>query len=122
MAETKHSSNDPHSQFKKYLDLMIEVKDRISHIETIYSGNIKTGSIKYNMELICVHIRKILEAICLGSVVMNKNEFERLQRDYISYKPNKTFFEQLEKMNPDFYPKPIIQGERDSNGSLQIFD
>jgi hypothetical protein len=116
------SSNDPHSQFKKYLDLMVGIKKKISHIEKIYNKHITTGSTEYDIELICLHLRKILEAICLGSVVMNKTEFERLQRDYISYKSNAQFFDQLKKINPDFYPKPIIQGEKDLNGNLQIFD
>lgn len=122
MIGTVQSSSDPHSQFKKYLDLMIGIKNRISHIEKIYNKQNTTGSIEYDIELICLHLRKILEAICLGSVVMNKTEFERLQRDYISYRSNAQFFDQLKKMNPDFYPKPIIQGEKDSNGNLQIYD
>lgn len=115
-------STDEHSQFKKYLDLMIDIKNRLKHIDAIYSGKVDCGNLNYNLELICLHLRKILEGICLGSVVMNKTAFENLQRDYVSYKPNARFFDQLRKMNPDFYPKPIIQGEKDRNGNLQIFD
>lgn len=113
---------DQHEELKKYLEIMLEIKERLKSIDELYAKKVSLGDKYRDVDFMCLQLRKILESICIGSVVMNKKKFEELQRDFISYRPPANFIDQLEKINPDFYPKPLIQGNRNSDGYLEIFD
>ncbi|HVV55192.1 MAG TPA: hypothetical protein VHC47_07705 [Mucilaginibacter sp.] len=66
-----------------------------------------TGSNETDIEFCCLQIRKMLELISLGSLVMHKNEFEKQSEKYKTFWNPKRILEDIEKINPDFYPKPI---------------
>ena len=116
-------SQTNHSEIKLYIDLMQEVKNRIEIVNNIINGSKSTGSLETNIEFCCLQIRKILELISLGSLTMNKIEFERQSIKYQHFWNSKKILADIEKINPNFYPKPLIMLPiKDKNGSVPIID
>jgi hypothetical protein len=57
----------------------------------------------------CLQLRKILELISLGSLVANKIEFEKQQIKFQKYWHAERILSDIERLNPDFYPRPILE-------------
>jgi len=92
-----------------YVSLMNEVKKRTTAITQILSKQKTTSFQATNIEFMCLQIRKILELISLGSLVANKKEFESEQIKYQKYWHAERILNDIERLNPDFYPRPIIE-------------
>lgn len=92
-----------------YITLMNEVKKRTNAITGILKKTNTTTYQATNIEFMCLQLRKILELISLGSLVANKKEFECQQIKYQQFWHAKRIIKDIEKLNPDFYPKPIIE-------------
>ncbi len=93
----------------KYLTLMNEINMRIIAINEILSGKKTTSYIMTNIEFMCLQIRKMLELISMGSLVANKEEFESIGKKYNEYWNARLILQDIERLNPDFYPKPIVE-------------
>ncbi len=112
-----------HEEIELYIKLMADVKMRIKFINQILSKRNTTGSNETDVEFCCLQLRKILELVSLGSLVMHKNEFEKQSEKYKSFWNSKRILEDIEKINPGFYPKPIcIDLENSANGNTLIYD
>jgi hypothetical protein len=96
-----------HEEINLYIKLMGDLKMRIKFINLILERRNTTGSNETDIEFCCLQIRKMLELISLGSLVMHKNEFEKQSEKYKTFWNPKRILEDIEKINPDFYPKPI---------------
>lgn len=59
----------------RYCALMNEVKKRTYAITHMLKGLTKTSYKTTNIEFMCLQIRKMLELISMGSLVLNKDEF-----------------------------------------------
>ena len=62
-----------------------------------------------NIESIYLQFRKILELIALGSLVANKDAFSSVYQDFAKYWNAELLVKDIERLNPGFYPRPIIQ-------------
>ncbi len=94
-----------------YVKLMEEIKFRS---EAVHEIIIKTKTTSYpatNVEFCCLQIRKILELIALANLVANKHHFEEQKAKFEKFWRAKKILEDIEKLNPDFYPKPINEVE-----------
>lgn len=96
-----------------YLGLMNEVKKRTTAISHILNKQKTTSYQATNIEFMCLQIRKILELISLGSLVANKHEFEKEQIKYQKYWHAERILNDIERLNPDYYPRPIIEKQSD---------
>jgi hypothetical protein len=88
---------------------MTEVKKRTNAITDILR-KVKTTTFQAtNIEFMCLQLRKILELISLGSLVANKKEFDEQQIKYQRFWHAERIISDIERLNPDFYPRPIIE-------------
>ena len=96
-----------------YVGLMNEVKNRTIAITQILNKQKTTSFQATNIEFMCLQIRKILELISLGSLVANKQEFEKEQIKYQKFWHAEKILKDIERLNPDFYPRPILEKQSD---------
>lgn len=93
----------------RYCALMNEVKKRTYAITHMLKGLTTTSYKATNIEFMCLQIRKVLELISMGSLILNKEEFEAIGQKYAQYWNARLILQDIERLNPDFYPKPIIE-------------
>lgn len=95
-----------------YLKNMWIIKRRIRAVLSIYCDtedkHTSTLFPQTNIEFSLLQIRKILELIALSSLVSNfdlyKSQLENVERMWNA----RLIFRDIERINPDFYPKAII--------------
>jgi hypothetical protein len=92
-----------------YLKLMTEIKNRVQSIADILNQNKTTTFQVTNIEFMCLQIRKILELISLSSLVMNHELFEKEKVKYQKFWHAERILNDIERLNPDFYPVPILE-------------
>jgi hypothetical protein len=88
---------------------MEEIKRRIHAINTILSKKYTTAFPATNIEFLCLQIRKILELIALASMAVNKEEYAKQHEKFASDWKAKRILNDIEKVNPSFYPVPTKQ-------------
>ena len=94
-------------ELSRYCELMAEVKGRTEAITDMLRGLTTTTYKATNIEFMCLQIRKMLELISMGSLVLNKDEFEAIGQKYTQYWNARLILREIERLNPDFYPIPI---------------
>ncbi len=92
-----------------YCTLMMEVKVRIQTVTNILRERATTAYPPMTIEFVCLQIRKILELISMGSLVINRNEFEVIGKKYEGYWNAKLILNDIERFNPEFYPIPVSE-------------
>lgn len=97
------------SEINLYCALMEEVKRRTFAVTEMLKGHTTTSYLATNIEFMCLQLRKMLELISMGSLVMNKKEFDTIEKKYQSFWNAKLILQDIERLNPDFYPVPIIE-------------
>lgn len=90
-----------------YCDVMEEIKKRVAVVNGFLRGGCYTLYMATTLECMCLQVRKILELIALGSLVVNKNEFSTQHKNFHELWNGGEILKKIEKINPDFYPKPI---------------
>jgi hypothetical protein len=94
---------------QKYLDLMGEIKRRTAVIDAFSAGLTHAVYKATTIESIYLQYRKILELIALGSLVAQKDVFSTVYADFAKYWNAELLVKDIERLNPNFYPEPIIQ-------------
>lgn len=100
---------NPDPDIVKYCDLMEEIKLRISVVDYFISGQ---GHALYQpptLESVCLQIRKILELIAFGSLVAHKDIYTSVYTKVSKAWNAGDILDELEKVNPAFYPVPVIE-------------
>ena len=100
--------NDKQHTLNKYKQCMEELKRRSEAIELLVSGKFTTPFEYTNMEFCALQLRKMLELIALGNLVANKEEYKKHRENFEKDWNAKRIIEDIEKFNPNFYPKPIV--------------
>ena len=90
-----------------YCDVMEEIKKRVAVVNGFLRGGCYTLYMATTLECMCLQVRKILELIALGSLVVNKNEFSTQHKNFHELWNGGEILKKIEKINPYFYPKPI---------------
>ncbi len=91
-----------------YAKLMKEVKLRTAVIDALRSGNAHETFPETRIESIYLQLRKILELIALGSLVANHDALAKIVSTLGDHWNAKTMFRDIKKVNPDFYPHPVV--------------
>jgi hypothetical protein len=105
---------------KLYLGNMEEIKARLAVIDKITGGNLTLNREDFDYELACIHLRKSLELISYSSIVANKDEYARIHEKYASHWRAKDILNKIEKLNPDFYPRPVYLKGVSETGVKQL--
>jgi hypothetical protein len=88
---------------------MEEIKLRINVFHFLISGQ---GNVLYQpptLESACLQLRKILELIAFGSLVANKDAYTAVYAKASKKWAAGDILKELEQINADFYPVPIIE-------------
>ena len=64
-------------------------------------------------ESICLQIRKIVELIAFSSLIANKEAYASVHQDFAKHWNAKRLLADLERVNPDFFPTPVIETRQD---------
>lgn len=99
-----------------YCALMNEVKKRMLAITQMLERQTTTSFPATNIEFMCLQLRKILELISMGSLVVNKDEFKAIGKKYEDFWNAKLILQDIERFNPGFYPTAIIEGPSQIEG------
>ncbi len=94
-----------------YCDLMEEIKKRIAVIQFFSAEKSATPYKATTIETTCLQIRKVLELIALGSLVANKKEFSKFYDEFGKMWNAKFILRDIKKVNPSFYPQPVVEKE-----------
>lgn len=93
----------------KYCDLMEEIKLRVNVVNFFLSGQ---GHALYEpptLDSACLQLRKILELVAFGSLVANKDAYTSVYAKVSKAWNAGDLLRELEKVNPDFYPVPVVE-------------
>lgn len=99
----------PDQDRQVYANCMEEIKRRTRAVFAVLQGRCTTPYPITNIEFMCLQIRKILELIALASLASHKEEFARQHKKFAEMWRAKKILEDLEKLNPGFYPIPTEQ-------------
>jgi len=100
---------------KLYLRNMQIIKWRLNAIRDIQTGERKTTYKMTNIEFGVLQIRKILELIAFSSLVSDADTYREKLSKIDSMWNAKLIFRDLERIHPDFYPKPILIDPEDKS-------
>ncbi len=92
----------------KYAACMEEIKKRTLVVEAFLSGSRSALYLKTTVESIYLQFRKILELIAMASLSASPEYMARYDRFRRHYN-GKRILRDLEKVNPEFYPRPTRQ-------------
>ena len=92
-----------------YCGLMEEIKKRIAVIDAFATGAAHAVYATSGIESACLQLRKCLEIVAMASLVANKTKFERMYSSFAKYWKADLLLRDLERVNPDFYPCPILE-------------
>ncbi|MCG3695429.1 hypothetical protein ACN09N_01830 [Aliarcobacter butzleri] len=106
----------------KYRALLIEIKRRTKVVDAFIFQQTHAVYLPTTIESACLQIRKILELIAFGSLVANLEEFSKQHEKFSKYWNASLMLKDMERVNPDFYPKPIIQKASKETGIHMKWD
>ena len=90
-----------------YLKEMWHIKKRMEAIQTVATNKNSTLFQYTNIEFIMLQIRKVIEHIAMGNLVVNKDLYSKYNDKFSSNWNVKYIFKDLERLNPQFYPVPV---------------
>jgi hypothetical protein len=110
------------SDVQIYCNCMAEVRNRIGVVQAVLEGRATTGADAFNVELIFLQLRKALELIALGSISANKTVYSAAHKNFAKHWKAKVMLDEVEKVNPDFYPAPLDPPQEIAPGVNQCFE
>ena len=109
---------DGSQNLQLYLNQMSLIKIRQMVIDNIINKRTTTGYLYSDIEICVLELRKIIELIAMGSMVSNIDKYSEIHDRYQSNWNARLIFQDVERINPLFYPEPI---EIDKSGSYDTF-
>jgi hypothetical protein len=109
------------AEIEKYRNNLLEIKRRIEVIDEHILGIRSTRYLITEVEFLCLQFRKILELIALSSLVANRAEYIKQHEKFAKHCNARLIFQDLERINPGYYPVPTNQVVKEKNGE-KYFD
>tara|TARA_R110002124_G_scaffold89216_2_gene228293 strand:- start:3947 stop:4258 length:312 start_codon:yes stop_codon:yes gene_type:complete len=97
---------------------MKDIKNRSNLVYSIVHKKRTLGIEFYDYEVIALNIRKILESIAYSSMVASKEKYAQAHSKFEKHYKAKQILEELEKLHPQFYPRPALIEEKDGMKKL----
>jgi len=101
-----------------YAYCMESIKRRLAVARKTANRKINTGYVRTNAELIALQLRKIAELIALSSICSHREDYERIRENFERDWNAKRILQQVEEINPNFYPKPTRQVKDPDTGKV----
>lgn len=101
----------------QYCQVMEDVKHRISVVQAILDGKLALGSEQVAYEVIHLNFRMALEQIAFGSMIANQEKYTAAYQKFREHWHAGRVLQDLEKVNPDFYPVPLLPQAVQPDGS-----
>jgi hypothetical protein len=99
-----------------YINVMEEARDRLNFVKLLPARNASTGFQVFDQELVFLQLRKILELVAFASLTANREKYSAARKKFGTFWRAKDMLQDLEKINPDFYPMPIQRPRVQPNG------
>jgi len=96
-------------EITKYIECLKDIKIRTDFAHKLLKQDIRKQPLVLVAENVCLQLRIILELIALSSIVANKEEYSKLRKSFATDWNGKKILVDVEKINPNFYPKPLKQ-------------
>jgi hypothetical protein len=96
-----------------YGAVMKEIKLRKEVIDLFLSGRLEARFVPTTIETIGLQFRKVFELIVFASLAANQYEYSRVYADFAKHWEAGRLLKNLRKINPRFYPKPIVEVRHD---------
>lgn len=100
----------------KYIAALIEIKRRMAVIDAFLKGDAHALFVPTTVESVCLQIRKTLELIAFSSLIANIDVYSKQYEKFAENWNAKLMLKDMNRVNPDFYPNPIIQTPSNKNG------
>ncbi|HTS12654.1 MAG TPA: hypothetical protein VMH00_11090 [Candidatus Limnocylindrales bacterium] len=95
---------------------MEEVRDRVDLVKSIGERRVTTFHQEFDVELVFVQLRKILELIAFASLTANKEEYSAVHDKFATHWKAKAMLRDLQRVNRRFYPMPVGQPQLQADG------
>ena len=102
-------ANKKPSDPELYGDVMSELKGRLFLADDFIVKRLTTGSDITDIEFIALQLRKVMELVALGSIVPNKAKYQKLRENFHKDYHARRILVDLEKVNPNFFPKAMLR-------------
>lgn len=91
-----------------YCAVLEQIKVRLSMVQSVVTGELNTGVELHNYEIAAMNLRKALELLAFGSLCANREAYAKVHADFATHWNAKKLLRKLEKIHPEFYPKPVV--------------
>lgn len=105
----------------KYRSVLIEIKMRIAVVDAFALGSAHALYVPTTIESTCLQIRKILELIAFSSLIANIEIYSSQYEKFATHWNAKFMLRDMELVNSNFYPNPIIQKPSTTPGIISDF-
>jgi hypothetical protein len=103
-----------------YTAVMEEIKRRVAVVEKLRSNNIALLYPATQVESTVLQVRMITELVALASLAANKSIFEENRRKFDKHWDPVKILKDVERLNPEFYPKPVVEARSETPGVKTI--
>jgi hypothetical protein len=103
-----------------YCEVLEDIKTRLAVVRSVAESHLNAGSELLNYEIAALNLRKSLELIAFGTLSANKEVYAEVHADFASHWNAKKLLAKLEKLHPEFYPKPVTREIRDLGPPRQL--
>ena len=94
---------------KAYTAVMEEIKRRTTVVFALLNQEIKVIYRATQVESMVLQVRMITELVALASLSANKSIFEKNRKKFENHWHPKKILKDVESLNPNFYPVPIVE-------------
>ena len=113
------SSNEKRD-LERYCACMNQVKWRLSLIDAVLSSGLSEIE-EFNVEVVALQLRKVMELIALSSLVANKSSYLKVYGNIQKQWNARTIVRDIERVNPGFFPRPIRFSHQDKETNVKHF-
>lgn len=108
---------DP-ADIEKYAEAMKEIKLRSEVITLFLTGRLEARYVPTNVEMIGLQFRKVFELVAFASLAANRSQYSSVYSDFAKHWEAAKLLKNLRRINPNFYPKPVVEAPTSQSGAL----
>jgi hypothetical protein len=106
---------------RTYAGYMEDLRARTALVLSLASGQHPLPREEFRTELACLQLRKSLELLAFASLTAHRDAYAAVYSDFSKHWRAKTLLDKLEKLHPEFYPKPLSRATTTPDG-IKHFD